>query len=95
MKNKELLKILISNYYLYEGRWEDENFKYLILQTGLTKKQLNKWFWDRNKKEQDSIRLKKLSYPGLIFQITNIQNGKDLTPNFRKICCKPIFIIEK
>ena len=41
------------------------------------------------------MEAKKLSYPGLIFQITNTITGEDLTPDLRKICCKPIFKIEK
>jgi hypothetical protein len=51
MKNSELLQILISYYHLYEGHWDDSNFKEVTAKTNLTKKQLNKWFWDRNKKE--------------------------------------------
>lgn len=38
MKNKELIKLLIGHYYLYEGYWDDESFKYLVDETGLTKK---------------------------------------------------------
>ena len=36
-----------------------------------------------------------LSYPGLIFQITNMRTGEDITPSYLKLCCKPIFVIEK
>ena len=86
------MKILINNYHLYEGQWDEKNFRCLIKKTGFNKKQLNKWFWDRKKKEQDSIKAKKLAYPGLIFQITNMNDGKDLTPSFRSITtCNPIF----
>ena len=41
--------------------------------------------WDRKKKEEDSIAAKKISYPGLIFTIMDTRNGKDLTPNFKKL----------
>jgi len=37
-KNKEQMRILISYYHLYEGHWDEENFKDLITQTGFTKK---------------------------------------------------------
>jgi hypothetical protein len=88
------MKLLINYYHLYEGHWDEKNFRSLINETGFNKKQLNKWFWDRKKKEQDSLKAKKMAYPGLIFQITNINNGKDLTPSFRSITCnKPIFEI--
>lgn len=90
-KTKEQMKILISYYHLYEGSWDDENFFELVQQTGFSKKQLNKWFWDRKKKETDALEAKKLSYPGLIFAITNVKTGQDLTPEFKKICSKPIF----
>lgn len=87
------MKTLIRYYYLYDGHWNDENFQELIEATGFSKKQLNKWFWDRKKRERDAIEAKKLSYPGLIFSINNIKTGKDLTPEFRTICQKPIFKI--
>lgn len=66
-KSKETLKLLISYYHLYEGTWDEKNFCELLSQTGFTKKQLNKWFWDRKKKETDALEAKRLSYPGLIF----------------------------
>lgn len=90
-KTKEQMKVLISYYHLYEGSWDEKNFFELVQQTGFSKKQLNKWFWDRKKKETDALEAKKLSYPGLIFAITNIKTGQDLTPEFKKICSKPIF----
>ena len=44
----------------------------------------------------DAIQLKKHSYPGLIFEITNMNTGQDLTPSFKKLCVnKPIFKVEK
>jgi hypothetical protein len=90
------LKLLISYYHLYEGHWDDKNFKELIFQTGFSKKQLNKWFWDRKKKETDSLDMKKLTYPGLIFQITCMKSGADLTPNFQQLAkSKPLFRVEK
>ena len=85
------MKTLIRYYYLYDGHWNDKNFQELIETTGFSKKQLNKWFWDRKKKERDAVEAKKLSYPGLIFEITNVKTGQDLTPEFKKLCCKPIF----
>ena len=94
-KTKEQMKTLISYYHLYEGSWDEKNFFELVQQTGFSKKQLNKWFWDRKKKETDALEAKKLSYPGLIFAITNVKTGQDLTPEFKKICSKPIFLIEK
>ena len=56
---------------MYEGHWDETHFRDLILKTGFSKKQLNKWFWDRKEKERLDIEAKKLSYPGLIFIITN------------------------
>jgi len=89
------MKILIRYYYKYEGHWDDKNFHDLIELTGFNKKQLNKWFWDRKKKEEDTQEAKKLSYPGLIFLIHNTKTGDDLTPEFKRLCCKPIFEITK
>lgn len=95
-KTKQQMKILISYYHLYDGTWDEKNFCELIERTGFTKKQLNKWFWDRKKKETDALDAKKLSYPGLIFAITNVRTGKDMTPSFKKVCStQPIFLIEK
>jgi hypothetical protein len=51
-KSKEIVKLLISYYHLYEGHWDEDNFRDLILKTGFNKKQLNKWFWDRKEKER-------------------------------------------
>mgnify|MGYP002633485544 CR=1 FL=1 len=61
------MKQLVQYYHLYDGHWSDGNFRELIKKSGFTKKQLNKWFWDRKKKERDGINAKKLAYPGLIF----------------------------
>jgi hypothetical protein len=95
-KTKQQMKVLISYYHLYDGTWDEKNFCELIERTGFTKKQLNKWFWDRKKKETDALDAKKLSYPGLIFAITNVKTGKDMTPSFKKVCStQPIFLIEK
>lgn len=47
----------LSQYqYLYAGRWEDHKFGHLIPLTGMSAKKLNKWFWDRKKKGDDSIK---------------------------------------
>ena len=95
-KTDEQMKILVELYSLYEGYWDDAKFSGLIEQTGFTKKQLNKWFWDRKKKEQDLLQAKKLSYPGLIFQITDMRDGSDKTPSFSALAQRtPIFKIEK
>ena len=94
-KSKEIVKVLIQHYHMYEGHWDESNFKDLIHKTGYTKKQLNKWFWDRKERQREQMEAKKLSYPGLIFQITDTRTGNDLTPDLSKICCKPIFKIEK
>ena len=68
----------------------------MVKATGFNKQQLNKWFWDRKKKESDSVAAKKISYPGLIFMIMDTRNGRDLTPHFKKLFQKQaIFTIEK
>ena len=78
--------LLLSYYHLYKGKWDEDVFGELISKTGFNKKQLNKWFWDRKKKLQDTLQAKKLSYPGLIFEVTNMETGQDLTPSFKKLC---------
>ena len=86
----------MSHFHEYRGVWDDSKFGHLIEKTGFTKQQLNKWFWDRKKKEEDSITAKKISYPGLIFTIMDTRNGKDLTPSFKKLFEKQIiFAVEK
>lgn len=62
-----MVKLLITLYHKYEGHWDEDNFKDLVQKTGYSKKQLNKWFWDRKEKERLDIEAKKLTYPGLIF----------------------------
>ena len=52
------MKLLISYYHLYDGTWDEKNFFELLSKTGFTKKQLNKWFWDRKKKETDALAAK-------------------------------------
>lgn len=95
-KSQELVNILMKHYQHYNGKWEPEMFNDLIKKTGYTKKQINKWMWDRKKKERDALQAKKLSYPGLIFQIKNSRTGKDLTPSFTKLASKmPLFTITK
>lgn len=37
-KSKEIVKILIQHYHMYEGHWDEVNFKDLIQKTGYTKK---------------------------------------------------------
>lgn len=94
-KTKETLQLLIQYYQHYEGTWSDSKFASLIEKTGFSKRQLNKWFWDRKKKETEQMEFKKLSYPGLIFRVECTRTGKDLTPSFRNLCCKPIFKIDR
>ena len=90
------MKELINYYHLYEGHWDEKNFSSLIQKTGFNKKQLNKWFWDRKKKVRDAQKTKKLSYPGLLFEITNTVTGQDLTPSFKTIICnQPIFLVTR
>ena len=91
-KTQKLLNLLTKYYESYSGKWDPAIFNDLIEQSGFNKKQLNKWFWDRKKKERDSLQAKKLSYPGLIFSITNTKSGKDLTPTFSAIASRlPLF----
>lgn len=66
-KSKEILKILIQYYHMYEGHWDEQHFRDLIQKTGYSKKQLNKWFWDRKERQREELEAKKLTYPGLIF----------------------------
>ena len=95
-KTQEQQEILLHAFQKYKGKWDESNFRYLVKATGFTKRQLNKWFWDRKKKIRDSLKIRKLSYPGLLFEITNTKTGKDLTPSFKTIICnKPIFRVEK
>uniref|UniRef100_A0A7S3IHP1 Homeobox domain-containing protein n=1 Tax=Strombidium inclinatum TaxID=197538 RepID=A0A7S3IHP1_9SPIT len=95
-KTKGQMKLLLSYFHLYKGKWDDELFGDLVEKTGFNKKQLNKWFWDRKKKVSEAISAKKQSYPGLIFEVTNMETGMDLTPTFKRMCVnKPIFIVEK
>jgi len=65
----------LEYYHLYDGHWDKELFGDLLKETGFNKKQLNKWFWDRKKKERDTLAAKRLAYPGLIFQITQMDTG--------------------
>mmetsp|Transcript_24537 Transcript_24537/g.38056 ORF Transcript_24537/g.38056 Transcript_24537/m.38056 type:complete len:103 (-) Transcript_24537:75-383(-) len=90
------MKVLLGYYHLYQGKWDDQLFGNLVQRTGFNKKQLNKWFWDRRKKVSEALQAKKQCYPGLIFQVTSMETGKDLTPSFKKLCVNnPIFRIEK
>lgn len=86
-KTNEQQEILLKAFQKYKGKWDENNFRYLVRVTGFTKRQLNKWFWDRKKKVKDALNAKKLSYPGLLFEITNVVTGKDLTPSFKTIIC--------
>jgi hypothetical protein len=95
-KTQKQQEILMKAFQKYNGKWDENNFRVLVRLTGFTKRQLNKWFWDRKKKVRDAIKAKRLSYPGLLFEITNIKTGQDLTPSFKTIICnQPIFQIEK
>lgn len=60
---------------MYEGHWDENNFKTLIEESGFKKKQLNKWFWDRKKRETEAIKHRRLNYPGLIFTVTQMKTG--------------------
>ena len=94
-KSQQQLSELMNHFHKYKGYWDNELFSELLKKTGFSKKQLNKWFWDRKKKETEQMEFKKLSYPGLIFRVECTRTGKDLTPSFRNLCCKPIFKIER
>jgi hypothetical protein len=50
------LKILLNAFVKYNGHWEEEHFRNLVILTGYKKKQLNKWFWDRKKKISDALK---------------------------------------
>jgi hypothetical protein len=65
-KTPEEMQLLIHWFDQYEGKW-DNKFMPLCKISGFNKRQLNKWFWDRRKKQNDIIKHKRLSYPGLIF----------------------------
>ncbi len=62
-KTKEQMKLLLSYFHLYKGKWDDELFGDLVEKTGFNKKQLNKWMWDRKKKVSEAVQAK--SYLGL------------------------------
>ena len=82
-------------YHLYDGHWDHDLFEQIVMETGYSAKQINKYFWDRKRKEQHNLEAKKFSYPGLIFQITDCRTGKDLTPSFAKMAsCRPLFRVE-
>ena len=92
------MKILVSHYndvYKKTGKWDKDKLGHLIKITGYDKRQLNKWMWDRLHKEKESLKAKQKAYPGIIFTIKNMKNGKDLTPDFSKVCIKPLFRVEK
>ena len=78
-----------------KGKWCEATFSPLYELTGYGKSQINKWFWDRSRKERASLKAKQLSYPGLIWQITNHKTGEDLTPSVKTICCKPMWRVVK
>ena len=81
-KTQAQTDFLCQYQHLYTGKWEFDKFGHLIALTGMSAKQLNKWFWDRKKKGDDSIKAKKMFYPGLIFKVYNTKLDKDLTPLF-------------
>lgn len=95
-KTSSQLEVLVQAFQKYNGKWDESNFRHLVRVTGFTKRQLNKWFWDRKKKVRDAQKTKKLSYPGLLFEITNTVTGQDLTPSFKTIICnQPIFLVTR
>ena len=83
-KLKMELLILFSYYRKHQGKWDKPTYLKISSETGLSKRQLQKWLWDQNKKFQDTLKYKKLAYPGLIFRITNEKTGQDLTQLFRR-----------
>ena len=58
---------------MYNGFWDEEKFGHLKEITGYTSKNLNKWFWDQNKKEDNLIVNKSENYPEIIFWIYNMK----------------------
>ena len=44
---------MMEYYHLYEGHFEKHLFNELSQKIGVSTKKLNKWFWDRKKKETD------------------------------------------
>ena len=75
-KDKKTQEILMKAFDKYQGKWDEQQFRELTYITGFNKRQLNKWFWDRKKKVKDSLKAKTLSYPGLLFQVTNNLTGQ-------------------
>ena len=65
--SSHILQLFIKNFQNYEGYWDDSKFSTLAKSAGLSKKQLNKWLWDRNKRVKDALKKKKIIYPGCIF----------------------------
>ena len=65
--SSHILQLFIKNFQNYEGYWDDSKFSTLAKSAGLSKKQLNKWLWDRNKRVKDTLKKKKIIYPGCIF----------------------------
>lgn len=87
-KTKAQHQILINYFERYDGKWDDQMFRELVEKTGFNKRQLNKWFWDRRKKVTESLRMKRVIFPGILFRVTNAKTGKDLTPDFRTLVSK-------
>ena len=81
-KTKEELKILLDSYYRNGGIIDDDIIGDLMQKTRMSKVQINKWMWDHKKKMEESVKAKKETYPGLLFSITNMETGADLTPSF-------------
>lgn len=91
-KTQKQLSELMNHFHKYKGYWDNELFSELLKKTGYSKKQLNKWFWDRRKKVDELEQARRFSYPGVIFKISNKRTGQDLTPTFQQLFRhKPLF----
>ena len=77
--------ILMEYYHLYQGTSDSKLLNHISKKTGFSKKQLNKWFWDRKQREQQLDEARSLTYPGVIFAITDTRSGKDITPTFSEM----------
>ena len=51
-KTSEQRAVLIYYYQFYEGHWDEQIFLEVVALTGFNKWQVNKWFYDRRKKEE-------------------------------------------
>ena len=64
-----------------EIKWNKEEISQLEKLTNLSFKQITKFLWDRNHDlKKRRIGSNKITFPGLIFQIHDVKNNKELTP---------------